>query len=241
MPILINMSSLDHSSATEGHLEPAITLLDGRVLPCYPRREADGQPADSPKKDTSDRAEKFFTEHACFFFDHSERILSDSRMFLAPVPIQSGLAYVGGTGFRNPTLGVYIEWWMNHAPAIVGKSGKECWLVYHIAGSPLSGRNSCGMVNQKGELKGKCIPGQFKDLWVPFIQTNTRYDEAKERYEAYTLEKVVKLLEAGGKEVSQPERALRFLQQKKVVFLHRIWGLVTPAPEEKEKMRCKLL
>ena len=235
------MSNFDHSSATEGHAESAITLLDGRILPCYPKKGEDGQSSEKLKKDTAERAEKFFTDHACFFFDYSERILSDSRMFLAPVPIQSGLAYVGGTGFHIPTLGVYIEWWMNHAPAIVGKSGKESWLVYHIAGSPLSGRNSCGIVNQKGELKGKCFPGPFKDLWVPFIQTNTRYDEAKERYEAYTLERVAALLEAEEKAVTQPERALRFLQQKKVLFLHRIWGLFTPAPEEKEKMRRKLL
>ena len=44
----------------------------------------------------------------------SDKILADSKMFLAPVPIQNGLAYFGTSGFQNPTLGVYVEWCRHH-------------------------------------------------------------------------------------------------------------------------------
>ena len=83
-------------------------------------------------------AVKFFTDHAFFFLDHRKQILNDSRMFLAPVPVQSAIAYTGTSGFKRPTLGVYIEWWMTCIPAIISHDGKDPWLVYHIAGSPLS-------------------------------------------------------------------------------------------------------
>ena len=70
----------------------------------------------------------------------SDKILADSRMFLAPVPIQNGLAYTGTSGFHNPTLGVYIEWWKHHKCAwVIDESGEKQPLVY-IAGSPFGTR-----------------------------------------------------------------------------------------------------
>ena len=76
----------------------------------------------------------------------SDKILADSRIFLAPVPIQNGLAYFGTSGFHNPTLGVYIEWWKHHKCAwVIDESGEKQPLVY-IAGSPLSGANKCAYV-----------------------------------------------------------------------------------------------
>ena len=119
MAIFDPLNPNDGRKATDGHTEPAITLLDGRTLACYPK-------AGTAMSSLPDNGGKnFFTDHALFFFDHREQILSDSRMFLAPVPIASGLAYVGSCGFQHPTLGVYIEWWMRYAPFILGKQGKE--------------------------------------------------------------------------------------------------------------------
>lgn len=202
---------------TDNHSVPTITLLDGRELPCYPKGK-NGTPVDnSMKLDTTGqyltigrrhrhphmqepspealRAEKFFTDHAFLFLKHRERILSDSRMFLAPVAVNNHLAYFGTNGFQNPTLGVYLEWWLTceHA-AIEGKTPDDCWLVYFIAGSPLSGANSCGIVNPSGECKTTSLRGVFPKVWQSFVKINTRYDEAKELYEAYTLEEVAEML-----------------------------------------------
>ena len=142
---------------------------------------------------------KVFLPNAFFFLDHADAILSDSRMFLAPVPVQSGVAYTGISGFRNPTLGVYIEWWQTCPEArVTDESGKET-LVYHLAGSPLTGSNRCAMTDREGNF----IPvtfHRFMPLWQSFMEVNTRYTEAKERCEHYSLQQVADLLRANEQE-----------------------------------------
>lgn len=222
-----------------------ITLLDGHTLQCFPKVEQ-SQPIDNRMRlDTTGQyfsigrkkteaapippdvvqAKKFFTDHAFFFLDHREKILHDSRMFLAPVPVHSAIAYTGTSGFNRPTLGVYIEWWLNCIPSIIGRYRKSSWLVYHIAGSPLSGRNHCGIVNQEGECRSESLPGLFSNLWKPFVDINTRYDKAKERYEAYSLEEVVKQLEAYDQGESLTERKVFLLERENVVLRQENIGL----------------
>lgn len=222
-----------------------ITLLDGHTLQCFPKVELT-QPIDNRMRlDTTGQyfsigrkktevaptppdlvqAKKFFTDHAFLFLDHREKILRDSRMFLAPVPVHSAIAYTGTSGFNRPTLGVYIEWWLNCIPSIIGRYRKSSWLVYHIAGSPLSGRNHCGIVNQEGECRSESLPGLFSNLWKPFVDINTRYDKAKERYEAYSLEEVVKQLEAYDQGESLTERKVFLLERENVVLRQENIGL----------------
>ena len=192
-----------------------ITLLDGRELPCYPKTNPDSPIDNSVKLDTTGQyltvgrrkpsipplspdeklAEKFFTDHAFFFLKHHERILSDSRMFLAPVSVNNHLAYFGTSPFQHPTLGIYLEWWLTcKNAAIEGETQDDCWLVYLLAGSPLSGANSCGIVNPSGTCKTTSLGSTFPKVWRSFAKINTFYDRAKELYEAYTLEEVVELL-----------------------------------------------
>ena len=123
----------------------------------------------------------------------SDKILADSKMFLAPVPIQNGLAYFGASGFHNPTLGVYIEWWRHHKCAwVIDKLGERRPLIY-IAGSPLSGANKCAYVGAEGMSYGVSVT-KFAPVWQSFVNVNTRYTEAKQRYDAYTLEEVIEKL-----------------------------------------------
>lgn len=238
-----------------------ITLIDGRTLQCFPKVEI-SQPIDNRMRlDTSgeylsvgrkkaveqptspdvDQAKKFFTDHAFFFLDHREQILRDSRMFLAPVPVQSGLAYTGTSGFCRPTLGVYIEWWMRCALAIIGRNPKSSWLVYRIAGSPLSGSNSCGIVNQKGECLSEPVPGRFSDLWSSFVEINTRYDAAKERYEAYSLEEVAEQLKANDNGDSLTERMVYLLQRENVILRQELNSTKEANAKSFENMRYSLL
>lgn len=198
------------------HPEGKIQLINGTVLDCYPLEQANERvdngfpkldttgtyfvigrrrPAAQPKIDEEKEAgRKLFLDNAFRFLLHRNRILSDSRMFLCPVPIQSGLAYTGTSGFHCPTLGVYLEWWLNCEIAKVYTGIGPKKLVYLIAGSPLSGCNRCGIVDENGNTETESI-SSFATLWSNFMRINRRYDEAKSLYQAYTLKQVVELLD----------------------------------------------
>ena len=118
------------------HPEGKIQLLNGRVLDCcpleQPQDEVDNQlsldttgvylslkkpnkanTVKDEREEDEKELEKLFLDNAFVFLENRERILSDSRMFLCPLPFsKSGLAYTGTGGFRNPTLGIFIEFWM---------------------------------------------------------------------------------------------------------------------------------
>lgn len=197
------------------HPEGKIQLLNGNVLDCY-NLEQTGEKVDNKVKlDTTgtyfaigkrrlsptpiteeDKAEEklLFLDNAFKFLQHRNRIMSDSRMFLCPVPIKSGIAYTGTSGFHHPTLGVYLEWWLNCENAMICNGIGTKKLVYHIAGSPLSGANHCGVVDESGKTETESIY-PFSSLWSSFIRINNRYDEAKSLYQAYTLKEVVDILE----------------------------------------------
>lgn len=189
-----------------------ITLMDGRQLDCFLKSE---QPQtieqDTFELDTTGqylrfnrmpknvseedlvRAERqyghhIFTENAWFFLQNAEKILSDSRMFLAPVKVQNGLAYTGTSGFGHPTLGIYLEWWINYSQAAIDANGN---LVWYISGSPLSGCNCCSSVNPDGKQVKIAQSTRFLDIWSSFTKVNNRYNEAKQRCEAYSLEEVI--------------------------------------------------
>ena len=193
-----------------------IILIDGRELDCYPLAEEPpeklghdpmeldktgqylvvGSRKPSPVPQPSPTVEsqrQLFIDNAFYLLAHSERILSDSRMFLCPVAIQSGLAYTGTSGFHGPTLGVYIEWWLLAKEAMhTDKKGHRS-LVYHLAGSPLSGMNKCCAVREDGQQETVSV-SSFGAHWGPFMKLNQRYTEAKQLYQAYTLQQVLQLL-----------------------------------------------
>ena len=201
------------------HPEGKIQLLNGTVLDCYPleqtKEKVDNElkldttgvymsvgkpkPVATPTSDEQKKKEEnLFLHNAFLFLQHRDRIMSDSRMFLCPIPIQNGLAYTGTSGFRRPTLGIYLEWWLNCEKATVRKEDKTKWLVYRIAGSPLSGANRCGIVDNEGNADTESLSGSFSPIWSSFMSINSRYDEAKSLYQAYTLEEVVEILEREG-------------------------------------------
>lgn len=195
----------------------SITLMNGAVLECFPKEshQEDFVP-DKMKLDATgtylsignkvckplprttedmEQQKKLFTDNAFYLLAHSERIMQDSRMFLAPVAVQNGLAYTGTSGFNAPTLGIYLEWWAACTKALrTDKDGNRS-LVFHLAGSPLSGANHCAEVYEDGRTVSVQV-SSFASHWQPFTAINTRYDEAKHVYQAYTLEQVLEILHA---------------------------------------------
>ena len=193
----------------------SITLMNGAVLECFPKESHQGDfVPDKMKLDATgtylsignkpckpqprtteefEQQKKLFTDNAFYLLAHQERIMRDSRMFLAPVAVQNGLAYTGTSGFNAPTLGIYLEWWNECSMALrVDKESRRS-LVFHLAGSPLSGANRCAEVYEDGRTESVQV-SSFISHWRPFTAINTRYDEAKHMYQAYTLEQVLEIL-----------------------------------------------
>lgn len=198
-------------------MNPQITLTDGSQLECFPialppeesisgefsldstgqylqvckkaHFVTDKELAERRKQEAIDA--KLFYEHAHLFLANADKILSDSRLFLAPVHIVNGLAYTGTSGFRKPTLGVYIEWWIYHKDASIDAKGLPIWF---ISGSPLSGSNACSAVDRKGKTHRAQLNGRFSAVWSSFVEVNNRYNEFKGRYMAYDLKEVIDIL-----------------------------------------------
>lgn len=171
---------------TVQHPNRKIELLNGTILETFPTT--------GDKSTISDEQTlKLFLDNAFMFLENKERIMSDSRMFLCPIPSRSGLAYLGDKAFRNPTLGIFVEWWSDSSLAVQRAPDGDEWLVYHIAGSPLSGCNRCGCVNREGKIKRETIT-PFNNLARSFIKINTRYTHAKEDSLTYTIEEVLEQL-----------------------------------------------
>lgn len=197
--------------------DKTITLINGTTLVCYPKAERpDSIKEDQLKLDTTgeylsigkgktfqkareernkmERQElEFFLDHAFYFYKNADRIFKDSRMFLSPVPVRSGLAYIGTNGLNRPTLGIYLEWWIYCKGDITHDQEGNDALTYYIAGSPLSGSNSCSCVYPDGKTI-VIHHDSFSTVWSSLATINKRYTEAKQRYEAYTLQEVWDIL-----------------------------------------------
>ena len=103
-------------------------------------------------------------------------------MFLAPVNVMSGAAYVGA--LPKPCVGTYLEWWL--------RRGKD-ELAFHVSGSPLSGAN----VSKSIAKNGKLVPlpaSPFLDLVKEFQNAHKRYLAEREQFDAYSLWEVIQRL-----------------------------------------------
>lgn len=197
-----------NENVMDGFPDGKIILLDGRVVDCYPRadvtlegltrQEDNGQqplPSKPTKTDKERETDKErFIKNAFFFLAHKERILTDSRMFLCPVPIQSGMSISGTSGFENPTLGVYIQWWETCAGAMFTDKKGRRGLLFQLSGSSLSGHNICEVVHEDGTTKNVELR-PFKNYRDSFIHINITYKSAKQRYQAYSLRQVLDILD----------------------------------------------
>lgn len=236
-----------------GFPENKIVLLNGNVLDCIPKSYPPKKiESNDVKLDTTGRYfsvgkrkrieylademakraasnKDFFLQHVFFFLHHASIIMSDSRMFLAPVDIESGLAYIGNNGFKSPTLGVYLEWWLSSRCDVMHDEEGEEALTYHIMGSPLSGCNHCSCIYADGKTK-RITHSPFSPIWHGFVEVNRRYNEAKQIYESYTLQEVFEKLQ------NHSESELSTLKTTLVMRNYRIDTL----EKEVKKLQSKL-
>ena len=184
--------------------------MDGRLIDGYPvatdetdsvnddtlNLDKKGQCISVQKYSSTDKEKKLelFLKNAFRFLANKERILTDSRVFLCPIPVQSGMTISGTSGFMNPTLGVYLQWWDACSGALRTDENGRRSLVFKLSGSNLSGVNKSGEVFEDGSVGYDCLR-PFKSYWYPFVKINNAYTEAKNKYQAYTLEQVTEILE----------------------------------------------
>lgn len=177
-----NLSVEPHNVSAPNQCDHKLELSDGRTIVCYPKTESLGG------------IRNLFINNAHFLWAHKDRILSDSRMYLCPLgDMGHNLSITGSSGFENPTLGVYIEWWCAvPGTMFISAEGRQS-LVYMIAGSPLSGQNHCCAVAEDGSTHTVSL-SPFGDYWRPFIAINRRHAEAKRQYQSYSLPEVLDIL-----------------------------------------------
>jgi len=170
----------------------AFTLMDGTVLtgiPIDPPQDPDN-PAYRrwPSREAQDAERDLFVQNAHYLLANAPRIFADSRMFLAPVNIQSG---VSGGGFVKPCLGGYLEWWLN-CPCSTRREGEKLFLTYVVSGSAFSGRNGSRSVAADGTIGGGTA-GVWS-LGDTFRNTMRRYGDARRRFVADSLADVLATL-----------------------------------------------
>ncbi|MBR5119325.1 MAG: hypothetical protein IK100_11890 [Muribaculaceae bacterium] len=173
------------------HPDGKILLMDGSELTCYEKQDASNDKIDEDEKK---RLFKLFTDNAFYLLAHRDRILSDSRMFLCPKAVKSGMMYSGHSGFNHPTLGIYLEWWRDYPYAMITDKDGTRSLIYYLSGNPLSGANWSKSVDENGDSHEAGRFYSFMSQMRPFIGVNNRYAAAKQRYQAYSLEEVLDIL-----------------------------------------------
>lgn len=198
---------MDTQSKNSIPKDERIQLLDGSIIKGYKLapnvnclQKASNVTSDKTRRTNVKKAneEDIFLQNAFYLLAHAKEIKSDSRMFLSNVPVQSGLAYVGG--FPIPTLGVYIEWWLNNPQALM-KIGGSKYLVWLLSGSPFTGMNRCGVVNEQGDYHTESL-FNFGQLCASFRDILSYYNRIKGKFQAYTLEETIYELRQNDKKQS---------------------------------------
>ena len=156
------------------------TIENGMVLQGFPKEKPDDAAFKWADAETQRLDMELIKANAHFLFENRERIFADSRMFLAPVNVMSGAAYIGT--LVKPTVGTYIEWWL--------RRGKE-ELAYFVSGSPLSGANVSSAIAKDGSLVPLRPDGIFLNLVKEFTDSHKRYIDERRKFEAYSLLEVV--------------------------------------------------
>ena len=191
-------------AAKKKHMR-TIQLLNGNVLECESRRGR------KPKKQTDNYAAlMLFVRYAWLLYNNRERIYSDSKLFLAKVPIwvvDDGWYFVLDDNvakrelykqncYYQPlqaTLGGMLEYWETNEDAIISNGSCNYELVYQF----YARRGMAHVIRQDGTSfrreyygTGFCRNDAHKEI-------HERYDEAMQTCKAYSLDKVVDVLLRG--------------------------------------------
>lgn len=116
----------------------------------------------------SDEQQHEFARCIPSLLKYADKILATPELANAPVPLSNG---VGGH-LPDPSLGGYIDWWINDPEYSRDKHGNYIWSV---VGNPMTGSNHCRAVDDNGN--------DFKaELKHGIIDTARSYCTAMKKY-----------------------------------------------------------
>ena len=177
-------------------MDSYITLLNGTNLECLPKVKSDRRTR-WPYQTAEEKEEtEVFLNNAFFLLAQRERIMNDSRMFLAEVPIKNGLDWTGS--FHYSCLGAYLEWW-TICPYAVKYNSNPVSLIIKISGNPISCSNNCEEVLEDGS-RHACMLCDFMASVGKFCYILGRYMKAMNTCQVYSIKEVVEKLHIEGKE-----------------------------------------
>lgn len=188
--------------------DDVFVIENGATLRGYPRRTESPEAFAWPSEEARWVEGELFKANAHFLLENRERIFTDSRMFLAPVNVMSGAAYIGA--LVKPCVGTYLEWWL--------RRGKD-ELAYHVSGSPLSGANVSKSIAKDGSLvplPASPSGAPFLSLMGEFENAHNRYRAERERFDAYSLWEVIQRLKGEAPKYDDGFKVL-VLERKRVL------------------------
>lgn len=153
---------------------------------------------------------ELFEKNAFLFYDNSDRILSDSRLFLVQTYSSFGMCPVG---IQDIPLGAFVEFWRyfhrgqkarywegerrielsrEDGEYIAGKDS----LITSASGS-LGGAHTCTEVFRDGHVKYPSFRS-YNEVWQVMWTLKARYrNERLEECKAYTIEEAIEILKGG--------------------------------------------
>ncbi len=200
-------------------------IENGTILKGYPRQKPDDAVDKWPDRESQEVDADLFVANAHFLFENRDRIFADSRMFLAPVNVMSGGAYIGP--FTKPTVGTYIEWWIRR-----GKGE----LAYHVSGSPLSGTNASKAIAKDGRLVPLGAGAPFNSIAREYVDAHERYLAERRQFMAYSLPEVLMRLKNVAASYEDAARVL-VLERRTASLERRIEQLERDLNEARSKCR----
>lgn len=171
------------------HPNGYIRLMDNSLLKVYETKE----PHKGFEKGQDSKVFEFFQEHIPLFWKHRNLILSDSRMFLSPIP--SVVSFYNFRNSSNPTLGIYLELWGICKYATKQEDNGLLSFVTNVSGNPLSGSNRCTLVNEKGQIIQGVSIDSYSTVGRELYKLIERYKDLDKTYETFSLEEIVKRLQ----------------------------------------------
>ena len=179
-------------------MQDTITLLNGRTLELHPRRADESAPAVATREE--------FNHHAYFLLLHADEILSDSRMFLAPVTPPYIYPYLDRKRLPLLPLGAFVEWWRDTPRALLlDEATGEFKLSVDYAKMPLSGTQvGLTLIDRNGQVVEATKAEKRMAPWSKFHELWRRYADCMTHSQSFALGEVVQLLRA--KSVDLDER-----------------------------------
>lgn len=112
------------------------------------------------------KKERVFTQWIPELLKDAEKILSNHELACEIVPVSNGTAQTGT--YSNPTVGGYLDWWLNHPEFSRDKNGRFIW---KLSGSILSGANACQAADENGEAHVAELRQCFNATYRSFIES----------------------------------------------------------------------